>query len=127
MAVSVSLTLLRSAQHVGVARDLVAAGMRRLGAPDEVLDDMCVVVSEAASNVVRHALDCDEYHVAVKLQEGACELTVSCAGPEFAPSTAMAAALADSGRGLALMQSMTDTMTITHDSGHTTVLLTRRW
>ena len=127
MAVSIAVTLPRSAEHVGVARDLVAAGLRRFGAPDEVLDDMIVVVSEASSNVVHHALGSDEYYVIVELDEGTCSVTVSSPGHEFDSETAMPAELDDSGRGLALIRSMTDTMTVTHDAGSTKVSVTRRW
>ena len=127
MSVFVAVTLPRSAEHIRIARDLVAVWLRRFGAPDEILDDMSVAVSEASSNAVSHALGCDEYFVAVKLDEGQCDIAVSCAGPKFDPATVMPSELDDSGRGLALMRSMTDTMTVTHDGGSTTVLLTRRW
>lgn len=127
MPVSVAVTIPRSAAHVGVARDLVAAGLRNFAAREAVVDEMRLVVSEAAGNVVRHAAGCDEYTVTFDLDVGICEVSVSCLGEEFQPTSAMPEPHAQGGRGVALMAALTDSLTVAHESGRTTVLLIRRW
>lgn len=127
MSVSVSVSLPASAEHVGVVRDLVASGLRRFRAPDEVISDMELVVSEASGNVVRHTIGELAYRVTVELGEGRCAVIVTSQGTQFGLSPGMPVAGAESGRGMALMGALTDTISVEQEAGHTSVVMTRNW
>lgn len=129
MSVSVAVTLPRNAAQVGVVRDLVATGLRRFHAPDDVIDELRLVVTEACANVVRHAVGSQDYTVTVELAEGRCSISVSSSGPPFeAPmDPALPAPTAEFGRGLALMAELTDVMRAEHDHELTTLVLLRSW
>jgi anti-sigma regulatory factor (Ser/Thr protein kinase) len=59
-----------------MARETIAADAARLGAPSRVIEDVRLCVSEAATNVVRHAYADDKGEIRITLEASEGELTV---------------------------------------------------
>jgi serine/threonine-protein kinase RsbW len=95
-----------------------------LGASAEAIGDLTVALTEACSNVIRHARDGDDFQVDVELGGERCELVVSYRDDGFDPLAVGVAAgdqLSESGRGLMLMRALVDELDFNFDPGHTRV------
>ena len=106
----IRLTLPARPENVAVVRQVVDALAEALALPDSVSEDMRLAVTEACSNVVRHAYNGEEGTIDVIVQpiEDALEVTVSDAGRGVGPSPDSAGP----GLGLSLIAALTDTLEV---------------
>ena len=131
-----SVNLPSETGSVPVVRRLAAQALRAFGVTDEDVHDVQLAITEACANVIDHASDSDTYEVQVELAADQCTITVVDQGGGFdataVPSTAEPDA--ETGRGLALMRTLTDnvafrnepqagtvvhmTKSLTHDDTH---------
>lgn len=122
--VVLSLLLPRDAGSVPVVRHMCEQVVGALGATEEAVGDLSVALTEACSNVVRHAEMGDDFRVEVELGGDRCEIVVSYRDTGFDPLAVGAAvgdAVSESGRGLMLMRALVDELDFSFDPGHTSV------
>jgi serine/threonine-protein kinase RsbW len=118
-----------------VLREIADSLLRGLQAPGESVYDVTVALSEACSNVVRHATGSNEYSVALIVDPARCEIKVHDLGPGIDPAriaeaTASApedSALPEGGRGLPLLDALVDELEFVREDHTTTVRLVKRW
>jgi serine/threonine-protein kinase RsbW len=112
MNISFSLCLPRDEVSVPVVRHLLGGALRKLGVSDGCVSDIELALTEACSNVLRHAAgDEAEYLVEVEMVEARCEIRVIDTGRGFDQTALRRANMsAESGRGVQLMQALADTV-----------------
>ena len=111
MTIVFTLCLPRDSASVPVVRQVFHSSLDKLGVESECLDDMELAVTEACTNVLKHASGTgDEYEVAVAVDDSTCEIRVTDTGSGFdhaavngAPSSS-----SESGRGIQLMKALVD-------------------
>ena len=111
MELSFALCLPRDETSVTFVRHLLRATLLRLGVENGCAHDIEIALSEACTNVLRHAATEDEYEVEIEIDDRRCKLTVSDAGGgfEFATGSDEATPLpSEGGRGIQLMRSLVD-------------------
>jgi serine/threonine-protein kinase RsbW len=118
MSPAASLVLPRERHTVPAARALAEGTMRAAGVEPGVIDELMVAVSEACTNVVRHAGG-DEYRIDVQVADDLCTIVVRDHGNGFdvPASPTMPAIDAEGGRGLALMRALVDDLEVTTGPG----------
>jgi serine/threonine-protein kinase RsbW len=106
----IRLTLPARPENVAVVRQVVDALAEALAVPDPVREDMRLAVTEACTNVVRHAYNGDDGTIDVIVQPigDALEVTVSDAGRGTLPSPDSAGP----GLGLSLIEALADTLEV---------------
>src|SRR5918998_4181921 len=84
----IRLTLPARPENVAVVRHVLGEFSEALDLPEAVTDDMRLAVTEACTNVVRHAYDDGEgtIDVVVRPRDGALEVTVADSGRGIGPS-----------------------------------------
>jgi serine/threonine-protein kinase RsbW len=133
--IELQLVLPRDARYVPVLREIADSLLRGLHAPGESVYDVTVALSEACSNVVRHATGTDEYGVALTVDPACCEIMVYDLGPGIDParltgtaaSSSEGEALDEGGRGLPLLDALMDELEFVREDHTTTVRLVKRW
>jgi serine/threonine-protein kinase RsbW len=133
--VELHLILPRDARYVSLLRDVARSLLRGLDVPEESVDDVGLALSEACSNVIRHAEGTNEYGVVLTVASASCEVEVCDLGPGFdgatlgapGPGTPDQTATAEDGRGLALLRALTDELQFVRDHDTTRVRLVKRW
>jgi serine/threonine-protein kinase RsbW len=134
--IELQLILPRDARYVPLLREVADSLLRGLDAPRESVFDVMVALSEACSNVVRHATGSEEYAVALTVDPACCEIRVYDLGPGIDPATLTRAttpgspetnALAEDGRGLPLLDALMDELEFVREDHTTTVRLVKRW
>ena len=127
--VRIELRLPRHAGYVPVLRSLSACLLRDMQVPDDSAQDVQLALSEACSNVVRHAKGIADYSVTVAVSVEGCEIEVRDLGPGFRVSAAPQPhdPEAEAGRGLFLMRALVDDLQFTRDDDATCVRLVKRW
>ncbi|MDK9499915.1 ATP-binding protein [Streptomyces katrae] len=132
MSIWWSLHLRREAASVPLARRLLLGTMETAGVDPEICHDLSVALSEACANAVEHggrvgrpgegpggspaggAADGTEaYRVTAYLDGDRCRIEVADSGPGFPPSTVArprpsGSCLAENGRGLHLIEQLSD-------------------
>ncbi|WP_405743415.1 ATP-binding protein [Streptomyces sp. NBC_01525] len=115
-----SLHLRREPASVPLARRLLLGAMETAGVDPDICYDLSVALSEACANAVEHGGDEDgsDYRVTAYIDGDTCHIEVSDSGPGFvrAPRPADPALLtpppapadAEDGRGLFLIEALTD-------------------
>lgn len=113
MKIEVALCLPRDAATVAVVRRVTIAAIRELGVTSECIEDIQLALSEACTNVIAHSAGNDEYEVRVDIEDDLCVMRVIDSAHGF-DGTALAAGFPDgdatSGRGVALMQALMDSI-----------------
>jgi anti-sigma regulatory factor (Ser/Thr protein kinase) len=111
----IRLTLPARPENVAVVRHVLGALAEALRLPGDVVEDMRLAVTEACTNVVRHAYEDDEgtIDVIVRPQGDALEVVVADSGRGIAPSPDTAGP----GFGLALIAALADTLEIERHRG----------
>jgi serine/threonine-protein kinase RsbW len=106
----IRLTLPARPENVAVVRHVLGALADALGLPRAVTDDMRLAVTEACTNVVRHAYSGDDgtIDVVVRPKRGALEVVVADAGRGLGPSPDTAGP----GLGLPLIAALADSLEI---------------
>jgi anti-sigma regulatory factor (Ser/Thr protein kinase)/GAF domain-containing protein len=103
-------------------RDELRAWLVASGVPSLDRDAVLLACSEAVANAIEHAYGSDgvgKVHVGATLGDGSVELTVHDRGAWREPD-----AESDRGRGLPLIETVVDTVTVVHDGG-TTITMRR--
>jgi serine/threonine-protein kinase RsbW len=109
--VRLSLLLPRDSASVPMARRVLSATLATVGVTDEVRTDILLALAEACANAVAHARPADSYEVTVRIDDTECQIEVvdSGAGFDFAAGLPdEVPVLAESGRGLYIIRSLTD-------------------
>ncbi|MFI0258888.1 ATP-binding protein [Streptomyces sp. NPDC017056] len=141
MSIWWSLHLRREAASVPLARRLLLGTMETAGVDPDVSHDLSVALSEACANAVEHGGDAatEDYRVTAFINGDTCRIEVTDSGPGFrerarrpkrpgrsathdpaAPppsTTAPAPAHAEHGRGLFLIEALTDHVRYRNRSG----------
>ena len=108
-ATDVRLSLPARPENVAVVRHVLGAFAEALRLPPELVEDMRLAVTEACTNVVRHAYRDDEdgeIEVLIRPDGDRLELVVSDRGQGFGPS----ADVAGPGLGLPLIAALADSV-----------------
>ena len=111
MRLSFSLRLPRDELSVPIVRHICKSALLELGVEDPCLADIELAVTEACTNVLKHAQGSNQqYEVEVRVNEEACEIRVIDAGVGFmtADPFRQASGSAEDGRGLHLMRALVD-------------------
>jgi serine/threonine-protein kinase RsbW len=129
MLLTFSLCLPRDGSSVPFVRHLCRATLERVGVEQGCIDDIEVAVSEACTNVYKHAHRTEEeYQVNVTLDEDVCTIEVTDAGPPFDHSAEVDGfpTESESGRGIKLMRALVDDLQFENLSeGGTVVTLSK--
>jgi serine/threonine-protein kinase RsbW len=110
-------------------RRIVASAMAEVGVERSCAADVELALTEGCANVVRHATSTDRYWVVFQLDPTAAKVTIADSGKGFEVNgqQRMAGALAEGGRGLALMRMLMDEADFRVQEGRgTEVLLTKQ-
>jgi serine/threonine-protein kinase RsbW len=129
MQLSLLLHLPHDAAVVPVARRLLTGTLNALGAERECVRDIAVALSEACTNVLRHADAHDDFEVTAAIDDSLCVLEVVDRGSGFDATLVPGEVAADSeaGRGLRLMRSLLDAIDFeNHPRGGTVAHLYKR-
>ncbi|KPC61281.1 ATP-binding protein [Streptomyces chattanoogensis] len=129
MSIWWSLQLRREAASVPLARRLLLGTMETAGVDPDICYDLSVALSEACANAVEHGGDAadGDYRVTAFIDGDTCRIEVTDSGPGFrpaqppdrsptdrtpapapVPTLAQAPADAEDGRGLFLIEALTD-------------------
>jgi serine/threonine-protein kinase RsbW len=112
MEVAFTLCLPHDEASVPVVRHLISSTLNRLGVDESCISDVQIAVTEACSNVLKHADgQRDDYEVRVGVFPDSCEIHVTDLGVGLAPGVLerMPAGVEDeSGRGVQLMRALVD-------------------
>ncbi|MEU7045789.1 ATP-binding protein [Streptomyces varsoviensis] len=131
MSIWWSLHLRREAASVPLARRLLLGTMETAGVDPDVSYDLSVALSEACANAVEHGGDASaaDYRVTARIDGDTCRIEVIDSGPGFADklrargrrtptrSHQPASDRAEHGRGLFLIESLTDHVRVRNRSG----------
>jgi serine/threonine-protein kinase RsbW len=111
----IRLTLPARPENVAVVRHVLTALGEALRLPTDVIHDLRLAVTEACTNVVRHAYEGDEgtIDVVVRPKGDALEVVVSDNGRGIAPSPDTSGP----GLGLALIAALADTLEVERRCG----------
>lgn len=123
-----TVSLPREKESVPMVRHVCRCALEDLGVEQGCIDEIELVVTEAATNVLKHADVREEsYQVAVTIEGRSLTITVKDAGGGFNPAAVSfdgAEPYAEAGRGLQLMSVLVDKLEFVYDGG-TTVHLTK--
>jgi serine/threonine-protein kinase RsbW len=106
-----TLSLPRDELTVPVSRHVCRTALAELGAADDVVSDIEIVLAEACTNVLRHAGPGDEYQVTVDIKAETCVIRVVDSGRGFdsgSPSQEPSDDVPEGGRGIGLMTALVD-------------------
>lgn len=132
MTLRLALSLPRDAATVPVARRLLSQALTTLGVAEDCRDDICLILTEACTNVIDHARATAEYEISAGFVADQCVIEVINAGAVVDRTRLVAAAdpLADRGRGLPIMRALADELQVSPADGGGVVLraaTTLRW
>ena len=134
MSIWWSLHLRCEAASVPLARRMLLSTMEAAGVDPDISYDLSVALSEACANAVEHAATPgtghDEYRVTACIDDDRCHIEVTDSGPGFPamrPQRSMRTVLAraqyaESGRGLFLIEALTDHVQIRTTPGEGAVV-----
>ena len=111
MEIVFSLCLPRDEASVPVVRRMSGGAMQRLGIEDDCAHDIELALTEACTNVLKHASNADEqYDVTVEINEARCEIRVVDSGDGFDHSSSDTGPdpQSEGGRGILLMRALVD-------------------
>jgi serine/threonine-protein kinase RsbW len=121
MEVRFTLHLPRDAASVPVVRRVCRCSFEALGVERSCVGDLEVAVTEACTNVLKHATETDDkYEVDVRTMGQRCEISVRDTGRGFDPAGLDSAASStsdESGRGIHLMRVLVDRLQFTSPDG----------
>jgi serine/threonine-protein kinase RsbW len=111
VAATLVLSLPRNVSSVPLTRRVLDAALASLGVSEDCRADVRLALSEACTNVIRHAGPCQSYQVQVGFDERECTIEVTDDGPGLPADAAtgpMAQVLDESGRGLRIIALVMD-------------------
>jgi serine/threonine-protein kinase RsbW len=112
----VALFMPRDAASVPISRQVLDSCLETLGVTAETRTDIALALSEACSNVVLHAGAGEEYEVLARARDGRCVIEVMNEGNgtvAVAPPAEPVALTAEHGRGLKIIDAVTDNLRLT--------------
>jgi serine/threonine-protein kinase RsbW len=125
MEIKVSLSLPRDAASVPVTRQVLDCCLQTLGVLPDTRGDIALALSEACANVILHAGPGQEYDVVASTRDGRCIIEVVDTGSRGAakpPAPRVpdeAVLMSESGRGLRIIDAVSDKMSLTGQDGTT--------
>ena len=123
MEVAFRVNLPRESATVPVVRRLCRSSLRSLGVEESCVFDLELALTEACTNVLRHASGTDDYEVEVWTDGRRCLLRVRDAGAGFDPDEELVQVDgAESGRGIQLMRLLVDGLQFASDRSSGTVV-----
>lgn len=115
MDATIALRLPRDAASVPLIRQLLDATLAALGVVPADRDDVELLLSEACSNVIKHADPSDDYTVSAGVHDDMCVIKVVDTGGGFDPrKVALATSTMEHGRGLQIMRALADDVRFTN-------------
>jgi serine/threonine-protein kinase RsbW len=110
MEIKLTLALPRDELSVPVVRRILTRSLQTLGVTDDCISDIEIALSEACSNVLKHADGHEEYEVACGVDGTMCLIEVVDRGVGFdADDKGLEESMtAENGRGVALMRALVD-------------------
>jgi serine/threonine-protein kinase RsbW len=114
--IQIALNLPRDGSTVPVVRHLCGLALQEMGATDDCVTDVQLVLSEACANVLTHGNNGDEYEVEVDIDDDACRVRVVDSGHGIHHDTAVLDVrddgdpLREDGRGIPLMSALVNTL-----------------
>ena len=116
MEIKVALFLPRDAASVPVTRQVLDCCLERLGVMPDTRADIALALSEACANVIQHAGPGQEYEVVASTRDGRCVIEVVDSGSRESSAQRPpdeATLLSERGRGLRIIDAVTDQMSMT--------------
>lgn len=111
MNVDVAICLPKEASTVSLIRGVVAHALATFGVTAACVDDICLALSEACTNVIDHAAADDEYEVRLQVDDERCAISVKNTGNGF-DAASLSGVMPDGdsarGRGVAIMGAVMD-------------------
>lgn len=128
MEIGLTLSLPRDELTVPVARRIVDAAMGAIGVDPSCAGDVAVALTEACTNVIKHAGPADEYEVQFRLDNACCEIWVKNFGEADVSgfSESEAEHDAERGRGFQLMRALVDDLHFVSDRVEGTIVVLRK-
>jgi anti-sigma regulatory factor (Ser/Thr protein kinase) len=109
MDISLDLLLPRETASVPATRKILDASLQALGVDQHIRDDIEVMLTEACTNVIRHARHGDDYTVRAAIHDERCVIKVIDSGKGFdAARVPEPDPISEAGRGLMIMRSLAD-------------------
>lgn len=126
MEITYSLSLPRDEISVPIVRHLSREALSRLGVTDECVSDIELAITEACTNVLKHAQsENEQYDVEVEIDDDRCVIRVIDAGEGFdheAARSIQQSLSAEGGRGIQLMSALVDDLTFSSVAEEGTVV-----
>lgn len=119
------LKLPSQSEYVLMARLVVSQVGQIAGFSPEDIYDMKLAVTEAATNVIRHA-SVDHFEIEYRARPGVVEVTVLDAGGGFSVEDLVSDSDSDGGFGLAVIRSLADEVVLDSTEGGTRLKIIRR-
>ncbi|MGI5291204.1 ATP-binding protein [Nonomuraea polychroma] len=115
MEATIALRLPRDAASVPLTRQMLDGTLRSLGVEQQVREDIELMLTEACSNVIKHAGPSDNYTVSASVHDDLCVIRVVDAGDGFDPRAVLDPEPgAEHGRGLQIMRALADDIRFTN-------------
>ncbi|MBB4771632.1 ATP-binding protein [Actinomadura livida] len=123
MRASSVVLLPHAPSSVAVARRRLSSELVDSGVYDTIVDDATVIISELISNALRHArpLPSGQVRVRWRRREDVLELEVSDGGAMTEPRRGPGTLSSLGGRGLGIVETLSDGWGVRHEDGSTTV------
>jgi serine/threonine-protein kinase RsbW len=121
-----SLALPRDALSIPVVRRVTGEALRGLGVSEDCVDDLLVAISEACTNVVKHARANGDYEVTGHVAGGTCLLKIVDWGRGLRAAPPEPGVLSESGRGISIMRALVDDLDIDSAPDRGTVVHLRK-
>ena len=113
MQIILALSLPRDEETIPVSRHIAVSAMTEIGVTEDAMQDIAVALTEACTNVLKHAGPADEFEVSLEVDEDQCVMRVVDTGRGF-DSTSLGFGHADNsdedGRGIELMRALVDSV-----------------
>jgi serine/threonine-protein kinase RsbW len=123
--IKIVLFLPRDAASVPVSRQVLGNCLETLGVMRDTRADIALALTEACANVIRHAGPGEAYEVHASARDGRCVIDVmnTGGGPRPAvPGDGPDPAAAEHGRGLKIIDAVTDNLRLTGNAGDGTTV-----
>ena len=129
MEIGLTLSLPRDELTVPVARRIIDSAMSAIGVDASCSSDVAVALTEACTNVVKHAGPGDEYEVEFRLDNACCEIWVKNFGEADVSGFEAggdASHDAERGRGFQLMRALVDDLHFVSDQAEGTIVVLKK-
>ena len=125
MEIKLTLALPRDHLSVPVVRNILKGSLQTLGVLEDTISDIEIALTEACSNVLKHADGEEEYEVSCGIDGTMCLIEVIDRGVGFdstATGLSEAALTAENGRGIQLMRALVDNVRFENSAQDGTVV-----